>query len=169
MLSVRSCSVSAWSVTRIELDSEFAAGGVAVSHTMTELDGSSVVHPIVARLKRSSVTAVPEMTGGVSSTMAVSEVGPDPPEPSLASKYVAVMVSPFCTCSSPSPGVGTGLFCSWIEPAKTDVALPVSVRVTTSGSVSVLLVTFTCAVSGLPGSRFRSVSITVMSAIAFDW
>ena len=62
-----------------------------------ESAGSSVVHPIDARLNLTPDTLTPLMTGGVSSTSAVSVTGPLPPSPSSLSKYSAVIVSPLAT------------------------------------------------------------------------
>ena len=58
---------------------------------------------------------------------------------------------------------------SGIEPAKTAVELPVSVKVTSSGVDSVSELMLTCTVSGAFGSTFRPVSTTLMLTVAEDW
>ena len=73
-----------WSVTMRDEETWFP-GGLVAPHHRTESDSSSVVQTMVARLKRRSIAAMPEMTGGESSTRAVSVVGPCPPAPSSLS------------------------------------------------------------------------------------
>src|SRR5207253_590997 len=121
-------------------------GGVPTPEETSESDNSSVVHPMSARLNRKFDAAVPEMTGGESSTTAYAYTGPLPPSPLLLSKYIAVMLSPFETWRTPSPGFG-GPSARGIEPAKTAVELPVSVKVTSSGVDSVLELMLTWTVS----------------------
>src|SRR5437773_10973277 len=78
------------------------------------------------------------------------------------------MLSPFETWRTPSPGVG-GPSASGIEPAKTAVELPVSVKVTSSGVDSVSELVLTCAVSGALAATLRFVSTTLMLAVVEDW
>ena len=56
-----------------------------------------------------------------------------------------------------------------IEPRNTEVALPVSVSVTSSGVVSVVELMFTWTVSEAFGSVFRPVSTTWTLTVAEDW
>ncbi len=79
-----------------------------------------------------------------------------------------MIVSPFWTWSRPS-GSGVALLTSRIEPRKTPVDGPVSVSSSVSGIVSVVLDIDAVAVSGAPGSRFRSASLTSTRTVAFDW
>ena len=68
------------------------------------------------------------------------------------------MRSPWASCSLPSwTGAPDAV---WIEPVKTDVFGPVSVRTAVSGDVSVVLVIVTAVVSATEGFLLRSMSVT---------
>ena len=69
-----------WSVTMRD-EEAWLPGGLVSPHHSTESDSSSVVQMTVARLKRRSIAAMPEMTGAVSSTSAVAVTAPLPPWP----------------------------------------------------------------------------------------
>ena len=154
VFGVRPFSVSPW--VRPNPPTPVAFGGVVVPYRIELVAASLVSQSILAELCVTLDVLMAEMTGGVSSIVAVAVFVPG----GLASSYVTLIVPPFTTLSRLSPGL-LAADVSWMEPKNTPEAFPTSVVVTVSPS-PVSLVTPTVAVP------LRSLSMSTRPASADD-